>query len=155
MDYSLQRLPTLWLEIGRKTSEIFYGFIIGKIIDSIVIGIICAIFMKIVGLPYILLCSVVIGVTNIIPCIWTILWCGSKQLLFCSLQIPHRNHFLDICYSFTADRWKYYRACHTGRFHRIISILGSGCNRCRWRTLWCSRNDCRRAYYGIALLSRW
>ncbi|MCR5144410.1 MAG: AI-2E family transporter [Lachnospiraceae bacterium] len=61
------KVANVMLEIGRKTSEIFYGFIIGKIIDSIVIGIICAIFMKIVGLPYILLCSVVIGVTNIIP----------------------------------------------------------------------------------------
>lgn len=55
------------LEIARKTSDIFYGFIIGKIIDSIIIGIICAIFMKIAGLPYILLCSVIVGVTNIIP----------------------------------------------------------------------------------------
>jgi predicted PurR-regulated permease PerM len=55
------------LEIARKTSDIFYGFIIGKIIDSIIIGIICAIFMKIAGLPYVLLCSVIIGVTNIIP----------------------------------------------------------------------------------------
>lgn len=55
------------LEIARKTSDIFYGFIIGKIIDSLIIGIICAIFMKIAGLPYILLCSVIIGVTNIIP----------------------------------------------------------------------------------------
>ena len=42
-------------------------FIIGKIIDSIIIGIICFIFMTIVRYEYSLLISVIIGVTNVIP----------------------------------------------------------------------------------------
>lgn len=45
----------------------FIGFIGGKIIDSIIIGIICFICTSIIGTPYSILVSVIIGVTNIIP----------------------------------------------------------------------------------------
>ena len=55
------------IETARKADDIFYGFIVGKIIDSIIIGIICYFFMLIFGFPYAVVCSVIIGVTNIIP----------------------------------------------------------------------------------------
>lgn len=55
------------MEVLRKTNSIFYGFIIGKIIDSFIIGIICYVVMKIIEMPYPMLTSVIIGVTNIIP----------------------------------------------------------------------------------------
>ena len=55
------------MDILRKADSIFYGFIIGKIIDSIIIGIICFASMKVMHLPYALLCSFIVGVTNIIP----------------------------------------------------------------------------------------
>ena len=55
------------LDVCRKINDVFYGFIIGKIIDSIIIGIICYIGMSIIGMPYKVLTSVIIGVTNIIP----------------------------------------------------------------------------------------
>ena len=55
------------LEIGRKAKEIFYGFIIGKMIDSAIIGVICFFSMLIMRMPYPILCSFVVGVTNIIP----------------------------------------------------------------------------------------
>lgn len=45
----------------------FIGFLGGKIIDSIIIGIICFIGTSIMGTPYALLVSVIIGVTNVIP----------------------------------------------------------------------------------------
>ena len=48
-------------------NQVFGGFINGKIIDSMIIGIICAIFCNIVGMPYAALVSVVVGITNIIP----------------------------------------------------------------------------------------
>lgn len=57
----------LVLEIARKANEIFYGFIIGKILDSAIIGVICYLSMLIMKMPYPILCSFVIGVTNIIP----------------------------------------------------------------------------------------
>lgn len=55
------------VKVVRKTNELFYGFIIGKIIDSTIIGFICYVSMVIMGMPYRVLCSVIIGVTNIIP----------------------------------------------------------------------------------------
>lgn len=54
-------------EFGRICNETFGGFINGKIIDSIIIGIICFIAMNLLGLPLAVLISVVVGVTNIIP----------------------------------------------------------------------------------------
>ena len=45
----------------------FGGFIIGQILDSLIVGILCFIGMSILGLPFSLLISVIITVTNIIP----------------------------------------------------------------------------------------
>ena len=49
------------------TNKTFGGFINGKIIDSIIIGILCFICMSIFNWEYTLLISCIIGVTNIIP----------------------------------------------------------------------------------------
>lgn len=51
----------------RFVNKTFGGFISGKIIDSILIGIICYIGTSIIGTPYAVLVSVVVGVTNVIP----------------------------------------------------------------------------------------
>ncbi len=45
----------------------FIGFLGGKIVDSIIIGIICFICTSVIGTPYSILVSVIIGVTNVIP----------------------------------------------------------------------------------------
>lgn len=55
------------LHIAKKSNDIFGGFVIGKIIDSIIIGDICFIVLSIMDMPYTLLVSVIVGVTNIIP----------------------------------------------------------------------------------------
>ena len=57
----------LILHIARKTNEIFSGFIIGKIIDSAIIGVLCFIGLSILKMPYVLIISVIVGVTNVIP----------------------------------------------------------------------------------------
>lgn len=54
-------------DFAKFTNRTFGGFINGKIIDSIIIGIICFILMKIFGFPYPILISAIIGITNIIP----------------------------------------------------------------------------------------
>ncbi len=51
----------------RQANKMFGGFISGKLIDSLIVGIICFVFMLILGLDYPLIISVIIGVTNIIP----------------------------------------------------------------------------------------
>ena len=45
----------------------FMSFISGKLLDSAIIGLLCYIFCAIVKMPYALLVSVIVGVTNIIP----------------------------------------------------------------------------------------
>ena len=45
----------------------FIGFIGGKIVDSILIGILCFVCTSIIGTPYAILVSMIIGVTNVIP----------------------------------------------------------------------------------------
>lgn len=54
-------------ELGRRTNATFGGFINGKIIDSFIIGVLCYIMMLILKLPYAVLISVIVGITNIIP----------------------------------------------------------------------------------------
>ena len=51
----------------RFVSDTFIGFISGKIIDSIIIGVICFAGTNIMQMPYALLISVIVGVTNVIP----------------------------------------------------------------------------------------
>ena len=55
------------IHIAKKANTIFSGFIIGKIIDSAIIGVLCFIGLSILKMPYTLLVSVIVGVTNIIP----------------------------------------------------------------------------------------
>jgi len=49
------------------THKTFIGFISGKVLDSIIIGVLCFIGTSILNTPYAALVSVVIGVTNVIP----------------------------------------------------------------------------------------
>ena len=51
----------------RFANKTFGGFISGKIVDSIIIGLLCFIGTSILRIPYALLVSVVVGVTNVIP----------------------------------------------------------------------------------------
>lgn len=55
------------LHTGSECNRIFSSFIIGKLIDSLIIGILCFIAMSILKLPYALIISVIVGVTNMIP----------------------------------------------------------------------------------------
>lgn len=47
--------------------KIFSSFIIGKSIDSLIIGILCFLLMTLLSLPYAVLISVIVGITNMIP----------------------------------------------------------------------------------------
>lgn len=55
------------LHLTAKSNEIFGGFIIGKIIDSAIIGVLCFIGLSFLDMPYTVLVSVIVGVTNVIP----------------------------------------------------------------------------------------
>lgn len=59
---------TRWLFRGvHKADSIFSGFVRGKLLDSLIIGIICFAGCQLLAIPYTPLVSVIVGVTNIIP----------------------------------------------------------------------------------------
>ncbi len=55
------------LRISSKTNYTLSGFISGKLLDSLIIGILCFICMSIMKMEFTALISVIVGVTNIIP----------------------------------------------------------------------------------------
>ena len=67
--YSIMSVDTArkFLNGLRFTDKTFNGFLMGKLLDSAIIGLICYIVCAILNMPYALLVSVMIGVTNIIP----------------------------------------------------------------------------------------
>lgn len=50
-----------------QCNSIFSGFIFGKLLDSLIIGILCFVVMVILRLPYAVLLSTFVGITNMIP----------------------------------------------------------------------------------------
>ena len=54
-------------EIGRLANQSFGGFLVGKVIDALIIGVLSYIGMVILRLPYPLLSSALVGFFNIIP----------------------------------------------------------------------------------------
>lgn len=55
------------IRLARYTHKTFGGFIIGKLIDSAIIGVISLIILWIFKMPYYPLLAAIIGVTNIVP----------------------------------------------------------------------------------------
>ena len=55
------------IEILRDANKLFSSFIIGKALDAAIIGFLCFLFMSLLRLPYAVLISVIVGITNIIP----------------------------------------------------------------------------------------
>lgn len=67
--YAVFKAPTAntIIETARMSHKIFGGFITGKLLDSAIIGLICYVVLSIMQMPYSLLVSVIVGVTNVIP----------------------------------------------------------------------------------------
>jgi predicted PurR-regulated permease PerM len=61
------RMANEIIEKVRFVHHVFGGFIIGKLVDSLIIGILTFVWLSIIKMPYTLLISVIIGVTNVIP----------------------------------------------------------------------------------------
>lgn len=54
-------------KVSNLAKDKFNQFILGKTVDSIIVGIISFVFMSLLQWPYALLISVIIGITNMIP----------------------------------------------------------------------------------------
>lgn len=57
----------VFLSYCRRANAIFAAFINGKLIDSAIIGALCFVFSQLFHIPFAMLVSVIVGVTNIIP----------------------------------------------------------------------------------------
>lgn len=55
------------IQIGQRSHRVFTRFLIGKLVDSIIIGFMCFGLMSIFKMDYAILISTVVGITNIIP----------------------------------------------------------------------------------------
>lgn len=55
------------LEISHRSNLMFGRFLSGKILDSFIIGVLMFIVLSIARIPYALLVSVIVGITNVIP----------------------------------------------------------------------------------------
>lgn len=85
------------IEEMQYVHHVFGGFILGKIIDSIIIGILTFFVLSIMRMPYTLLVSVIVGVTNVIPffgpfigaipCFFLILLTSPVQSLYFAVTI--------------------------------------------------------------------
>ena len=64
---SNQKTGDYLIDLSRLSSSMVHRFILGKMLDSFIIGVICYVGMLVLGLSYPLLLSVIIGVTNMIP----------------------------------------------------------------------------------------
>lgn len=67
--YSVFKVETANRIVGqfRFIHQVFGGFIRGKLLDSLVVGILCFVGTSLLKIPYAMLVSVIVGVTNIIP----------------------------------------------------------------------------------------
>lgn len=82
------------LDFGRYTNRSFGGFISGKLIDSVIIGLICFLCMSIFGWEYSLLISCIIGITNIIPFFGPFIGAIPSALLLLLVSPWHALYFV-------------------------------------------------------------
>ncbi|MGL5348494.1 MAG: AI-2E family transporter [Peptostreptococcaceae bacterium] len=64
--FSKQNADTI-VELGNRSNDTFGKFLSGKIIDSVIIGILTFIILTVTKMPFAILVSVIVGITNIIP----------------------------------------------------------------------------------------
>ena len=65
--YAPQKWQDKIFEVAKMSNEVCGNFIIGRVIDSLIMGVLCYIVLLVFRFDYALLISVVFGVTNVIP----------------------------------------------------------------------------------------
>lgn len=61
------KVSKVLLDEVKVANKMFTGFFIGKIIDSLIVGVICLFICGILDMPYTILISVIVCITNIVP----------------------------------------------------------------------------------------
>lgn len=91
------------VEECRYVHYIFGGFIIGKLLDSLIIGIMSFVLLNFMKMPYVLLVSVIIGVTNVIPFFGPFI--GAIPSAFLILLVSPRQCFYFIIFIFLLQQF--------------------------------------------------
>lgn len=93
--YSMMSVKTANRVLARvnHVHRVFGGFITGKLIDSMIIGVLCFIGLKMIGIKYELLIAVIIGVTNIIPFFGPFIGAIPSALLIAAINPWHALYF--------------------------------------------------------------
>ncbi len=78
----------------RYTGNTFNGFLSGKLVDSLIIGLLCFIGTTLLNIPYPILISVIIGITNIIPFFGPYLGAIPSALLILMVSPIHCLYFV-------------------------------------------------------------
>ena len=81
-----------FLKFSKEVNYIFSGFVLGKFIDSVIIGIICFVGLSILRIPNVLLISLIVGITNMIPYFGPLI--GMIPAFFITLFIQSYKSFL-------------------------------------------------------------
>ena len=72
-----------------ECNKIFGEYIIGKTIDAILVGVLCWIFMTILEIPYPLVISLIVGISNMIPYFGPIIGAVPGIILLLIVDIPY------------------------------------------------------------------
>ena len=86
-------------EFAYFANKTFGGFISGKLIDSLIIGILCFILMTIFKLPYTVLVSTIVGVTNFIPFFGPFIGAVPSALIICVASPIKALYFLILVFA--------------------------------------------------------
>ena len=140
------------METMHQVNQIFSGFISGKLLDSLIVGIICFVCLTILQMPYALLVSVIVGVTNIIPMFGPFI--GAIPSAFLVLLVSPTKCLIFLIFIIILQQLdgKYYRAAYSWKFYRFISALCNSSNVAVWKVNGLFGNDCRCAAICNALL---
>ena len=62
-----KKKTSIVINYGNKVNDIFKGFVIGKSVDSIIVGLICFAALIVFKIPYAIIIGIIVGATNMIP----------------------------------------------------------------------------------------
>ena len=104
----------------RAINRIFSGFVSGKLLDSLIIGIICGICLSLLHMRH-------CGHYQHHSCLWAFLWRHSLRFYPSAHRPWKMSHFHCLCHYFTASGWQYHWSQDSGGFHRAFRVLGPVC----------------------------
>ena len=70
--YLPEKVSTKMFEVQKITSETFSKFILGQVIEAVILGVMCFIGMTLLKFPYPLLISTIVGITALVPIVGAI-----------------------------------------------------------------------------------